>query len=47
MGDDWMIELRSLMFVLLITFLALICLFAGINVAMSLSSPPTMESCKK
>lgn len=42
--DDWIIELRTVVIVSLIAFLAPICLFAGVNVAMSLFP---MESCEK
>ena len=45
--DDWIIELRTVVIVSLIAFLAPICLFAGVNVAVSLFPLPTMESCEK
>lgn len=45
--DDWMVELRTSVFVLLIAFLAPICLFSGVNVATSLVSLSTVESCEK
>jgi hypothetical protein len=45
--DDWMLELRTVVFVLLVAFLSPICLLSGVNVAMSLVSLPNVESCEK
>lgn len=44
---DWIIGLRTVVIVSLIAFLAPICLFAGVNVAISSFPSPTMESCEE
>ena len=45
--DDLMLELRTVVFVLLLAFLSPICLLSGVNVATSLVHSPTVKSCEK